>query len=111
MSSINISQLLQSIESSIESLAKNTLQDYLAAAKTDGQAIIDNLKGDLQQWSAEAEEGFLSLEDVQYLVAEQGALTEMTALKEAGLAAVRVDAFKTGVVNIITGAIAGMVKV
>jgi hypothetical protein len=111
MSSININQLCQTIESNIASLAKNTLQDYLAAAKSDGQAIVNDLKQDLQQWAAEAEQGYLNLEDVQFLVAEQGALTELTALKEAGLAAVRIDEFKTGVVNIVTGAIVGLVKV
>jgi hypothetical protein len=109
--SINIDELCREIESGIESLAKSTLQDYLAAAKTDGQTIVNSLKADLQQWAAEVEEGYLTLLDLDFLVKAEEALVEMTALKQAGLAAVRIDQFKTGIVNIITGSIAGMIKV
>jgi hypothetical protein len=111
MSNIDINQLLPTIESGIASLASTTLKEYLAAAKADGQAIVDNMKSEFQQWATEAEEGYLSAEDLQFLVREEGDLTEMTALKLAGLAAVRIDEFKAGVVSIITGAIAGLIKV
>jgi hypothetical protein len=109
--SININQLCQTIETNIETLAKSTLKDYLTAAKADGNTIVNDLKEHLQEWATEAEEGFLNRDDVQFLIAEQGALTEMAALKEAGLAAARVDEFKDGIVSIVTGAVTGMVKV
>lgn len=111
MSTINFSQLFQSIESGVEGLAKTSLHDYLTQAKTDGKAVIDDMKADLQQWAAEAEEGALTKEDLDFLVKEQAALSEMTLLKEAGLAAIRIDQFKTGITNVITGAVAGLVKV
>ncbi len=111
MSTINFNQFFQSIEGGVESLAKTSMRDYLGEAKTDGKSIVDSMKEELQQWAAEVEEGALTEEDLGFLVKEQAALTEMTALKEAGLAAVRIDKFKTGVTNVITGAIAGLVKV
>lgn len=111
MSTINFNQLFQSIESGVEGLAKTSLHDYLAQAKTDGTAIVDEMKEELQQWAAEVEEGTLTTDDVSFLVKEQAALSEMTALKEAGLAAVRIDEFRAGIINVVTGAVAGLVKV
>lgn len=111
MSNINFNDFFQNIESGVEGLAKTSLHDYLAEAKTDGKAIMDEMKDELQQWAAEVEEGALTPEDLSFLVKEQADLSEMTALKEAGLAEVRIDEFKIGVVNVITGAVAGLVKV
>ena len=111
MSTLNFNQVFQTIESGVESLAKSSLHDYLAQAKNDGKSIVDGMKAELQQWTSELEEGALTMEDMNYLLKEEAALTEMTALKEAGLAAVRIDEFKNGITNVITGAVAGIIKV
>lgn len=111
MSTINFDQFYEKMESGVESLAKSTLHDYLTQAKTDAQNAVDGMKGCLQRWTLEVEEGVLTLEDLEYLMKEEAALTEMTALKEAGLAAVRIDEFKVGITNVITGAIGGLIKV
>ena len=111
MSTINFNQFYQNIESGVETLAKSSLHDYLNQAKTDGKAIIDGMKANLQQWAVEAEEGALTAEDMGFLVKEQAALAEMTSLKEAGLAAVRIDQFKTGITKVVTGAVAGLIKI
>jgi hypothetical protein len=111
MSSIDINQLLSSIEGSIASLAGTSLQEYLKAAEADGQTIVDSLKDDLREWTAEVSSGDLTMEDLGFLIKEEQALVEITALKAAGLTEVRIDEFKTGVVNIITGAIVGLIKI
>ena len=111
MSTLNFNQVFQTIETGVESLAKSSLHDYLAEAKTDGRNIVNGMKAELQQWSAELEEGALTMEDMDFLLKEEAALSEMTALKEAGLAAVRMDEFKLGITNVITGAVAGLIKV
>ena len=111
MSTINFNQFFQSIESGVESLAKTSLHDYVAEAKNDGKTIVDLMKEELQQWATEVGEGALTEEDLGFLIKEQAGLSEMTALKEAGLAEVRIDEFKTGITNVITGAVAGLVKI
>lgn len=111
MSTLNFNQFFQNIESGVETLTESTLQDYLAQAKTDGQNAIDSMKTNLQQWAEEVEQGALTLADLNFLLKAEESLTKMTALKEAGLAAVRIDAFKSGIVNIITGAITNIIKV
>lgn len=111
MNKVDFNQFYQNIESGVEGLAKSTLQNYLSQAKTDGKNAVKDMKGYLQQWTVEVEEGALTIEDLEFLLKEEAALTEMTTLKEAGLAAVRIDEFKTGITNMITGAIAGLVRV
>ncbi|WP_419803285.1 hypothetical protein [Mucilaginibacter sp.] len=111
MSNISLDQFYQNIESGVESLAKSTLHDYATQAKSDGQTTVDGMKEYLQQWKLEVEEGALTLEDLKYLLKEAAAVTEMAALKEAGLAAIRIDEFRLGITNVITGAVASLIKV
>ena len=111
MNTIDFDQFYQNIESGVEGLAKSTLQSYLSEAKTDGQNAVEDIRGYLQQWATEVKEGALTMEDLEFLLKEEAALTDMTALKEAGLAAVRIDEFKLGIANVITGAVAGLIKV
>lgn len=111
MDTIDFNQFYQNIESGVETLAKSTLQNYLSQAKTDGQNTVEDIKGYLQQWAEEVEEGVLSIEDLKFLLKEEAALTEMTALKEAGLAAAHIDEFKTGITNVVIGVVAGLIKV
>jgi len=111
MSTLNFNQIFQNIESGVKSLAESSMEDYISQAKNDGQNVVSRMKSDLQQWALEVEEGALTLDDLNFLLKEEESLTEMTALKEAGLAAVRIDAFKSGITNVITGAIASIIKV
>ena len=111
MSTINFDAFFQNIETNVASLAKSSLHDYATEAKTDGQTIVNGMKAELQQWTAELEEGALTLDDLNFLLKEEAALVEMASLKEAGLAAVRIDEFKVGITNVITGAVAGLIKV
>ena len=108
---INFDQLVQTLEGSVESLAKSTLQDYLSQAKADGETVIDSLKANLQQWTLELESGALNEEDLVDLLKEEAALDEMTALKQAGLAEVRIDQFKSDLINMITNTVFGLIKV
>lgn len=108
---INIDQLVQSLESGVDTLAKSTLEDYVSQAKTDGESAISDIKANLQKWTAEVETGALTAEDLAFLLKEQAALDEMTALKQAGLAEVRIDQFKSGLVNMITNTIFSLTKI
>ena len=108
---INFDQLVQALEGSVESLAKSTLQEYLSQAKADGENVIDSLKANLQKWTIELENGTLTGEDLTFLLKEEAALDEMTALKQAGLAEVRIDQFKSDLINTIMNTVFDLVKV
>lgn len=105
MSAINVDQLFQTLETGIECLAKRSLNDYVSHAETDGQAIICGMKTNLQIWAQEVEDGTLTPDDLEFLLEGQIALNSMVALKEAGLAEVRIDEFRSGIVSMILGSI------
>jgi hypothetical protein len=108
---INTDQLIQALESGVESLAKSTLQDYVSQAKADGEAAIDEMKANLQKWTLEFESGALTADDLAFLIKEQTALDAMTTLKQAGLSEVKVDQFKADLINMITNTIFSFIKI
>lgn len=107
----NTDQLIQALESGVDSLVKSSLQDYLSQAKTDGENAINGIKANLQKWAVELESGALTADDFAFLLKEQAALDEMTALKQAGLAEVKIDQFKADLINMITNTVISVLKV
>lgn len=111
MTAIDFDQLFEGMSDGVKTIAEDSLKDYESEAKADGQQAINNLKDDLQQWVKELETGSLSREDLRYLLEEEEDLTKMVALKQAGLAEVRVDEFRNDIINMILGKITGLIKV
>jgi hypothetical protein len=111
MSNINFDQVFKDLTSGVESIAKDSLKDYESEAKADGQKALNDMKSNLQQWAKEVETGSITKEDLGFLLQEEEGLTEMTALKQAGLAEVHIDQFRNSVINMIVGTITGLVKV
>jgi hypothetical protein len=111
MAEINFEQLFNELKEGVVSIAKDTLKEYESSAKADGQKIVDDLKQNLQQWAKEEETGSLTTGDLGYLLQEEKDLTKMVALKEAGLAEVRIDEFRNNIINMIISTLTGLVKV
>ena len=111
MSTINFDEIYQSLKNGVVTVAKDNLQEYENAAKADGQAALSDMKTSLQQWAIEVENGSMTKEDLQFLLQGEESLDEMRALKEAGLAAVRIDKFRNGLVNMVIGTLTSLVKV
>jgi hypothetical protein len=111
MSTINTTQLIQTLESGVASLAESTLHDYLDQAKTDGENALSTLQSNLEKWTLELESGDLTTEDVAFLIKEQAALDEMTTLKQAGLAEVRIDQFKADLTTLVINTLFNLIKV
>ena len=108
---VSIEQLVQALEGGVETLAKSTLEGYISQAKTDGQNAIDSMKTNLQKWTLELESGALTAGDIAFLIKEQAALDEMTTLKQAGLAEVKIDQFKSDLINMISNTIFNLIKI
>ncbi|WP_221391576.1 hypothetical protein [Dyadobacter sp. NIV53] len=111
MSVINFDELYDNLKSGVESVAKESVDGYVSQAKADGQKVLEAAKSDLARWAVEVETGALTKEDLEFLLQEEGSLEELTALKEAGLAAVQIDKFRNGLINMIIGTITGAIKV
>jgi hypothetical protein len=111
MSTINFDQLFQTLETGVVSIAKESFQNYYNQAKADGQSALDSMKTNLQNWTAEVENGALTAEDLEFLLKEEGSLDEMIALKQAGLAEVQVDKFKAAIISLVVNTLTGLIKV
>lgn len=111
MSTINFDELYEELKSGVEAVAKNTLRDYVKEAKLDGEHALADMKTNLQHWTQEVENGAMNREDLAFLLQGEEGLSEMVALKEAGLAAVHIDEFRNNLVNMMVGTLTGFIKV
>ena len=108
---MDVNAIIQTIETGIEGLAKTSLQNYLAQAKTDGQTMLSAVQGNLQGWANQLASNALSLDDFTFLVRGQQEVVEMAALTQAGVAAIQIDQFKQGVINLIVTTVSAAIKV
>src|ERR1700712_4876840 len=111
MTTINFDQLFQDLKTGAVTLAKTSLDNYVEQAKADGEAALDAMKANLSHWTQEVENGAMTVDDLEFLLQEEAALDEMTALKQAGLAEVRIDQFKNALINLVLGTVTGLIKI
>lgn len=83
-------------------LAKDTVGDLLDSAKDDAKAFLESIKGDLKNWKKMLENGEISKEDLKDLIEAKEALAEIRALTQAGIAAAKIERFRTGLINLVT---------
>ena len=92
---------LDALKPALQSLAKDTLASYTQQATADGQAFLDTQKANLNKWTQQLVSGDLSRADFTDLVQGIQDLAELVALKQAGLAAARLDGFRTSLMNLV----------
>ena len=101
--------ILGQIRDGIATLAVTTVRHYADDALADATAFLDQTQDKLERWTGLLTEGELTTEDVEWLVHSQASLLEMRALKQSGLALVRVDEFRASVLNLVTDTVFGAV--
>jgi hypothetical protein len=108
---VDFNTIFEQLKNGVIALAKSTLSNYVNDAKTDAQNMLTAMKEKLQRWTTLLIEKKLTTEDFEWLVNSQKDLIEMAALKEAGLAAIRIDQFKASLMNLVVDTIFSMVKI
>lgn len=93
--------LFDTLKNGIKELAGDAWAELTDQVEEDSQAYLDKLKTDLARWTKLLAAGDLTADDLKYLVEGKKDLAEMTALKEAGLAAVKVDKLKRDLTNLV----------
>lgn len=101
--------LLGQIKDGVAALALATVRRYADDAIADASDFLDLTRDKLERWTGLLAEGALTTEDVEWLVRSQASLLEMRALKQSGLALVRVDEFRASVLNLVTDTVFGAV--
>ncbi len=85
----------------VEDLARSELRDALTAARNDAESFLQRSKADFERWSEQLKDGRLTAEEFEDLVIGQASVFEMRALTLTGIAKVKADKFREGVLNIV----------
>ncbi len=106
---VDFSSLFQQLKTGVTELATSSAKDYVIAASSDGMSILNELKDLLQLWTQQMEEGKLSEDDFKYNLLSSSDLLEMVALKNEGLAMVKIDRFKAEIINVISTTLSSVI--
>jgi len=101
---IDIGAILRDVENQTKALAQKQIKDYTQQALGDVKNSLHEGKDDLQRWVEMLARGELDKDGFESLVRGQLDLEKMEALKQAGLAAVQVESFVNGVIDIVVNA-------
>ncbi len=94
-------RFLELLSDNLKAFVQEHWSDLRDAALQDGQAFVETTRADLERWLGLLAEGALTREDFEWLVQGKRDLAELEALKQAGLAKVRLDQFRSSLVNVV----------
>lgn len=111
MANVDFEAILNTLKDQLTQLAVSTVKNYAGQAKADAQALLNSIEQNLRIWTLQLANGLITKDDFEFLVLGQKDLVAMNALKQVGLAQIRVDEFKNSVLNLIINTITGVVKI
>jgi len=104
MANIDIGSIFKSVEDQSKALAEKLFKQYTHQALSDVRDFLEKSKDALKRWVEDLVRGDLDKDEFESLIKGQADLAEMRALKRAGLAAVQIDTFTNGVLDIVVSA-------
>lgn len=97
----NFDDFIDQLKNDLVNHAKQFGDDVKDEFVEDGKAFAEEAKEDLIRWTQLMAEGKLTKEDLEFLVKGKKDLAKMEALKQKGLAKVRLDKFKDALVGTV----------
>ena|SRR5437867_4223141 len=104
MVNIDLRTIFKSIEDQTKALAEKLFKQYTQQAVSDAKDFLQKSRDDLKRWIEELARGEISKDEFGSLVKGQLDVAEMRALKQAGLAQVKIDTFTDGLLDIVVNA-------
>ena len=104
MANIDIGSIFKSVEDQSKALAEKLFKQYTHQALIDVRDFLEKSKDALRRWVEDLDRGDIDKDEFESLIKGQADLAEMRALKQAGLAAVQIDTFTNGVLDIVVSA-------
>lgn len=92
--------LLQ-VKTGAKDLARELFMEYRDTAVKESENFFAAARADLERWTKLLITGDLTREDFEWLVKGKKDLLDLYALKQAGLARVRIDRFRNGVIKLV----------
>ena len=109
MANLDFQNILETLKTEVTNLALSTVNSYKNEATADALNLLNMMKENLSTWTIELADGKISAKDFEFLVLGQKELIEMNALKQAGLAMIKVDEFKNSILNLIIKTVNGLI--
>lgn len=109
MGTINFDGILHDVKNAVEQFAKEKVADYWKETVGDADQFFVASRDQLERWVLRLAKGELTPDDFEWLVKGKKDVAEMTLLKQAGVALIRVDEIKGGLLNVIVKTILGKV--
>jgi hypothetical protein len=106
---IDFNNIFNELKIKVTDLAKATVSNFAKQATADAKKFLEESKENLKRWTILLAEGKLTTEDFEWLVLSQKDLAEMKALKQAGLAAIRIEQFRNSLLNLVVDGIFSIV--
>lgn len=94
-------RFLELLRENLKALVREHWGEVRDAALRDGRAFVEATRADLERWLGLLADGALTHEDFEWLVQGKRDLAELEALKLAGLAKVRLDQFRSSLVDLV----------
>jgi hypothetical protein len=108
---MDFNAILKSIEGQTKALAQKELKGFADQALSDVKDFAQRSKADLELWTQAALQQKIPKDEYTSLVKGQLDLAEMRALKQAGLAQVRIDTFTNGFLEILSSAVMSAIPI
>jgi hypothetical protein len=106
---MNFDDVWKKLLDGIKELASSAWKDYKDAIITDGTAFLNKSKQDLLRWTEQLEAGSLTKADFEWLLESKKDVTELHALKAAGLTIVAAEKFENDVLKLVTETIFSLI--
>ena len=94
-------KIMRELKDNVDGLTKLTVRKYRKDAKKDADRLLRSMRKDLRRWTRLLEKGDLTTMDFEFLVESQVASAKMSALQNAGIAAIRLQAYRSSLFNMI----------
>ncbi|MEQ8523448.1 hypothetical protein [Gracilimonas sp.] len=96
---------LKTLKTDLSELVTDFGEDLKDDLLKDAKSFALSTKDDLIRWSKQLKDGDLSPEDFEFLIKAKKDLAEMEALKQRGLAQVKLDKLKLAIIDTVAGSV------
>ncbi len=97
----NFDVFIEQVKEGAKALALKLFEEYKAVAIEESETFLAETKADIERWAKLLVTGALTREDFAWLVKGKKDLLDLHALKQAGLARVRISRFRNGLIKLI----------
>lgn len=106
---IDFSQLFDTINDGITTLARETVEEYSTEVTELLQSSTNNIKSDVEEWAKLYKSGELKQSDLEFLIKGRKELFEMKAIQKLAIANIQLDKLKNGITSLIVNSITTIV--